>query len=226
MEAKSAPSSARYRRLLSSSPFRSALAYVVFAGLWIILSDRALLALTSEPNILSLLQTAKGWLFIVASGVLIGVLRVREQTTRDRSEMIRREADAGALGNYRDLLERLVTLEQSIGVADDLTRVHGALRRFVETSVPCNGLFISRYEPADDQRHCVYTYVEGEEEDVSLLPPMPMKDSAHAWPVAAVSSARCAARPRCGRQAPPRCPAARSPASACRAARCPRPVGP
>jgi len=40
---------------------RLALLYAVLAGAWIILSDRVLAALTSDPLLLTRLQTANGW---------------------------------------------------------------------------------------------------------------------------------------------------------------------
>ncbi|MEX2535590.1 MAG: hypothetical protein WD273_08320 [Trueperaceae bacterium] len=48
-------------RSLLASPFKAAVIYIVVAAVWILLSDRALLAITDDPLVLSQLQTAKGW---------------------------------------------------------------------------------------------------------------------------------------------------------------------
>jgi PAS domain S-box-containing protein len=50
---------------------RIALVYVVFGGLWILLSDRALEAFSQDLGFLTHAQTVKGWAFVLASGILI-----------------------------------------------------------------------------------------------------------------------------------------------------------
>jgi two-component system, cell cycle sensor histidine kinase and response regulator CckA len=48
--------------------------YLLLGGLWILLTDRVLGMLTSDPLRLLELQTLKGWVFVLASGLLIYVL--------------------------------------------------------------------------------------------------------------------------------------------------------
>ncbi len=50
---------------------RIALAYLLVSGVWILLSDQILEALVVSPQQLTLLQTYKGWLFVVVSSVLL-----------------------------------------------------------------------------------------------------------------------------------------------------------
>ncbi|MBI3915317.1 MAG: GAF domain-containing protein [Chloroflexi bacterium] len=101
----------------------------------------------------------------------------REIGERKRAEEALREADQRAIRDYEHLLERLSQLAQVVGTARDLTAVYRSLRRFVEASVPCNGLFVSLYDPQRQQRICVYSGGNGEEDDVATLPPLPMNDS-------------------------------------------------
>ncbi|MDE3087952.1 MAG: PAS domain S-box protein [Chloroflexota bacterium] len=101
----------------------------------------------------------------------------RDITERKRAEEALREADQRAIRDYERLLERLSQLAQTVGTARDLTAVYRSLRTFVEASVPCNGLFVSFYDPQRQQRICVYSGGDGEEDDVSTLPPLPMNDS-------------------------------------------------
>lgn len=48
-----------------------ALSYLVFGILWILVSDRALLWLTSDPRLLAELQTIKGWAFVLLTATFI-----------------------------------------------------------------------------------------------------------------------------------------------------------
>jgi PAS domain S-box-containing protein len=64
-------------------PLRIALLYLLFGGLWILLSDRMLFILVSQDAIATTFQTLKGWFFILISGSLLYIL-LRTQHTRDR----------------------------------------------------------------------------------------------------------------------------------------------
>ncbi|MCF8105737.1 MAG: GAF domain-containing protein [Desulfohalobiaceae bacterium] len=59
---------------------RIALLYILLAGLWIVFSDQALEYFVTDKGLLTLLQTYKGWLFVVATGLILYiVLRHRIQ---------------------------------------------------------------------------------------------------------------------------------------------------
>jgi PAS domain S-box-containing protein len=64
----------RIRHLLRLSPLRIAGAYLVFGVLWILYSDRLVERIAANAAQLTQLQTIKGWLFVVASAVVIYVL--------------------------------------------------------------------------------------------------------------------------------------------------------
>lgn len=56
--------------------FRVVLAYALFAGLWILLSDRAMGLLFSDPAALVQASMAKGWLFVAVTSLLLyGLVR-------------------------------------------------------------------------------------------------------------------------------------------------------
>ena len=57
---------------------RLTLWYALAAGAWIILSDRVLAALTSDPLLLTRLQTAKGWAFVASTGLFLYLFVRRE----------------------------------------------------------------------------------------------------------------------------------------------------
>lgn len=50
---------------------RTAVAYLVLAGLWILLSDRAVTGLTSDPDLIEVLSITKGWGFVVVTAALL-----------------------------------------------------------------------------------------------------------------------------------------------------------
>ena len=65
-------------------PRTIALIYVVFGAIWIFFTDRLLVWLQLSPELILRLQTAKGWLFVVGSAILLYVaLRSYERRGAD-----------------------------------------------------------------------------------------------------------------------------------------------
>ncbi len=64
--------------------------YLGFGGLWIFLSDRVTAVLAGNIEVLTFLQTVKGWFFVLLSGVLIFHLTKRsfnEALAKDREKL-------------------------------------------------------------------------------------------------------------------------------------------
>ncbi|MGH9428376.1 MAG: PAS domain S-box protein [Terriglobia bacterium] len=101
----------------------------------------------------------------------------RDITTRRRAGEALREADQRALSEYERLLERISSLAQALGTARNLVTIFRALQQFTVVSVPCDGLFISLYDPVRDVRTACYGWGDGLELDISELPPMPVNAS-------------------------------------------------
>jgi len=83
-------------------PRTIALIYLAFGAVWIFFTDRLLVWLNLDPRLILRVQTAKGWLFVLGSAVLLYVvLRRYEQRGRDavaaliesRNEVRRANAD-------------------------------------------------------------------------------------------------------------------------------------
>lgn len=130
---------------------------------------------SSDGRILTLEISSK---LVVKAGEAVGVQGVaRDITTRRRAEQALREADQRALSEYERLLERISSLAQALGTARELVTIFRALKEFTLVSVPCNGLFVSLYDPVDDVRTACYGWGDGLEFDVSTLPPMPVSSS-------------------------------------------------
>lgn len=96
-----------------------------------------------------------------------------EEALRQTSEALR-EADHRALLEYERLLDRIKGLAQTLGTARELNAVFRGLREFTNASVPCNGFFVSLYDQLRDVRTACYGWADGQELDVSELPPMPV----------------------------------------------------
>ncbi|HKV34920.1 MAG TPA: ATP-binding protein, partial [Pyrinomonadaceae bacterium] len=92
------------------------------------------------------------------------------------SETAINEANQRALLQYERLLERIAGLSQVLGTARELSTIFRGLREFTHVSVPCNGFFVSLYDPIRDVRTACYGWGDGEEVDVSQLPPMPVTE--------------------------------------------------
>src|SRR5947209_5504565 len=109
------------------------------------------------------------------SGNLTGIVGVSADITeRRRAEEALREAEKRSLREYEMLLQRLTHLASSLGTARDHLAIFRDLRDFAVVSVPCVGIFISLYDEARDVRLAQYAWGDGEEVDVSQLPPMPV----------------------------------------------------
>src|SRR6185436_2602015 len=94
-----------------------------------------------------------------------------ESALRETSEALR-DADQRALLEYERLLVRIKALAQALGSVRELNEIFRALREFTNVSVPCNGFFVSLYDPIRDVRTACYGWADGSELDVSELPPM------------------------------------------------------
>ena len=93
------------------------------------------------------------------------------------SEKAINEANERALMEYERLLERISSLSLALGTARELSTIFHGLREFTRVSVPCNGFFVSLYDPLRNVRTACYGWGDGDEVDVSQLPPMPVTES-------------------------------------------------
>ena len=79
-----------YSRMKSA--IRITLIYVVFSSLWILLSDKAVLLVSDNPDLMTFYSSVKGLFFVVTTGALLFALIYREGKVRDG---IIRELDKG-----------------------------------------------------------------------------------------------------------------------------------
>src|SRR6266550_9133855 len=95
-------------------------------------------------------------------------------TERKLAEGELRAANERAIVEYERLLERIASMAQKLGSARELPAIYRALFEFAKASAPCDGLFVSLYDSAQDVRTAAYGWGDGFEIDVSELPPMPV----------------------------------------------------
>ncbi|HYY56511.1 MAG TPA: ATP-binding protein [Pyrinomonadaceae bacterium] len=108
-------------------------------------------------------------------GGIVGIVGVSDDITeRKRAESALHAAERRAITEYEILLERISPLAQALGTARDLLTVFRALLDFALASMPCIGIFIALYDPKRNVRTAAYAWGDGEEVDVSNLPPMPI----------------------------------------------------
>lgn len=109
---------------------------------------------------------------------LIGIVGISNDITeRKQTEHALVEANERAIREYERLLDRVARLAESLGTARDLQTVYRALYSFAVISAPCTGFFISLYDAKPNARLAVYARSDGDEIDISDLPPMEMSGS-------------------------------------------------
>jgi light-regulated signal transduction histidine kinase (bacteriophytochrome) len=96
-------------------PRTIALIYVVFGAIWIFFTDRLLVWLHLSPELILRLQTAKGWLFVIGSAILLYVaLRSYERRGGDAMAALiksRNEVRSASAGLEHRVVERTRQLE-------------------------------------------------------------------------------------------------------------------
>jgi signal transduction histidine kinase/CHASE1-domain containing sensor protein/ActR/RegA family two-component response regulator len=128
--------------------------------------------------------------YTIITGVLLSLLfftvtraevRARSRAEQAAEEVRQKEtavneANQRALSEYEKLLQRISSLSQVLGTARELNTIFRGLREFTTVSVPCDGFFVSLYDPHRDVRTACYGWGDGGEVDVSELPPMPVTE--------------------------------------------------
>src|SRR3990172_7770026 len=93
--------------------------YVILSAIWIAFSDRLLVALVSDPALLTNLQTMKGWFFVAATAGILYWLIYRNTAALRGSEDEQRHAERVQAATYQisetaNRVDNLQELFQSI----------------------------------------------------------------------------------------------------------------
>lgn len=101
----------------SVDALKAVLIYATFASVWIVLSDKVVIWLFSDPSVIGTASTMKGWLFIlVTSALLYLLLKERHPVQRGDSENGDQVTTAGT-GYFSIAFIALLLLVPLIGVA-------------------------------------------------------------------------------------------------------------
>ena len=90
-------------------PLRIVLLYLLFGGLWIILSDRVLF-LVFQDGQTTIFQTIKGWFFILVSGFLLYTLLRRDLAGRKRAEGALLKNQTQLTGIFDSAMDAIITV--------------------------------------------------------------------------------------------------------------------
>ena len=95
-------------------PLFVSMIYALFAGLWIVLSDRAISLMTSDPDKLTFLQTYKGWGFVTITAIILYLL-LQHEWARLQAEIHGRKLAEQALLKSQ---HRLIKAQRLAGMGD------------------------------------------------------------------------------------------------------------
>ena len=114
---------------LTAIAFRTTFLYILLSGIWILLSDRAVLSITSDPNLYVKLSTYKGWGFVLVTGTLL-YITLRAQLRRWGDEIDGRKKAEKELRQNQERLQ--IVIENS----DDVLIMQDRDGRYVHYSGP------------------------------------------------------------------------------------------
>jgi PAS domain S-box-containing protein/putative nucleotidyltransferase with HDIG domain len=90
---------------------RIALAYAIFGGFWILITDSLLNALVPDHDLLARLQTYKGWVFVALGSVLLFLLVRRELRLRRMEKEARHEQEERSRAYIERASDYIFTLD-------------------------------------------------------------------------------------------------------------------
>jgi PAS domain S-box-containing protein len=92
-------------------PVRITLLYLLFGGLWIILSDQILYLFIFHDARETMYQTYKGWFFVLISGILLYFLLRMDLSGRKRAEEALRNSQAQVASIFNSAMDAIITVD-------------------------------------------------------------------------------------------------------------------
>lgn len=115
------------RHISFRQAFRITIIYLIIGGLWILLSDQLLTALSSDPAFILLMSIAKGWFYVIATSLLLflliypafrNIVSSNEKAKAINAELARTNAQFKSL--YEEYQRKQILLKSLINSIPDL----------------------------------------------------------------------------------------------------------
>lgn len=103
---------------LANVALRTSMIYGLAGTLWILLSDRVLVALIADPQAVNSLQTSKGWAFVAVTTALLYVVLRQELKRLDAEARARRQAEEQLRLLNSELEQRVVARTAELAEAN------------------------------------------------------------------------------------------------------------
>jgi len=111
---------------------RTSLVYATVASLWILFSDKLLVAIVSDPNTIAWISICKGWAFVAITAVLL-YLTIRHQLKLQEREIIGRKGAEGSLQKTNRALRLISDCNQIlIRATDEVELLNNICRLVIE----------------------------------------------------------------------------------------------
>ncbi len=130
-------------------PIKISLIYFVFSVIWIIWSDGVVMMLADEPDLVTRMQTYKGWLFVLATSLLIYGLILKDYKQKEQLQeaLIKRNDNLEEVNNrlVNEIEERKRIEADLVAVQKSLEEANNAKTKFLanmshEIRTPMNGI--------------------------------------------------------------------------------------
>lgn len=100
---------------VSSSAYKITLVYLLFGVLWILLSDKVILALTDSIQLFTLAQMIKGWFYVIVTAFILFTMIRRNNTAFDTSNKKLKESYEELEATYEELIAAEEELREKLG---------------------------------------------------------------------------------------------------------------
>lgn len=92
------------------------LIYLIIGATWILVSDQLISSLIRDPELISRLQTYKGWFYVLVTAILLGALTQRYLNQLRRSEQELYESQNCLAGIIASALDGIIIVEEQRGI--------------------------------------------------------------------------------------------------------------
>src|SRR3990172_5567393 len=123
--------------------------YVILSAIWIAFSDRLLVALVSDPALLTNLQTIKGWFFVAATaGILYWLIYRNTAALRRSYEALRGSEDEQR--HAKRVQAATYQISETANRVDNLQELFQSIHSIIGELMPARNFYIALYDAKTD----------------------------------------------------------------------------